>query len=317
MSMAASSLLRGPHTRSVVMEPQWKGVNSELTLDASHSRGVLHRSSSTTNIGDISEPSMMYSCAHHSILNSDAAGPLWWMTVSTLAAELSLRLWTAKFPTVSCLLQVCCLHALCKDNRLNTDRHVLTFLSPAVAAAPKSCWRATTWQQRQRSEVSGTDKAILSIVRLAFQVFNTRSFEVRRLTCLNYSWRQYGVNVCCLCEDRTRGQALHARWIYVFNVELLSNNNISYWSPGHRIKGTSYDLQHGCKPPSAAVKYATAPLASSLFKAAFFNTTDWGNKFKACGGRDNMLKWWKNWAPGRKAGGRERERDASKHEFCH
>lgn len=58
---------------------------------------------------------------------------------------------------------------------------------------------------------------------------------------------------------------------------------------------------------SGAVKYATVPHASSLFKAAFFNTTDWGNKFKACGGRDNMPTWWKNWALGRKAGGK-RER---------
>lgn len=90
-----------------------------------------------------------------------------------------------------------------------------------------------------------------------------------------------------------------------FNEEHLSNN-ISYRSPGHGVKGTSnIDVnyqRHGeiCNSPAHI---------AALLSRIFIHTNDWNNKFKACGGRDNMLKWWKNWALGRKAGEkRERER---------
>lgn len=138
--------------------------------------------------------------------------------------------------------------------------------------------RPTLTTRQQQSPFSNDliataqQRGIANVIRrgACFSGFQQPAFQVQQTVCFNYSWRQFRGDVCCLCVRGPPGCAFYASCIYVFSVEHLSHN-ISYQTPGHRMKGMSYDPQHGCTI-SAAVKHATGPRASSLFQAAVLST---------------------------------------------
>lgn len=58
-----------------------------------------------------------------------------------------------------------------------------------------------------------------------------------------------------------------------FNEERLSNN-IPYRSPGHGMKGMSYDQQHGCKLPVRREICNSHARIAALLSRIFIHTTD-------------------------------------------
>lgn len=139
------------------------------------------------------------------------------------------RVMQPKFPSLSCLLTSSFMQRHLSEHDNSHIVHNRVRLQ-RLCGFPQWCYCL----QKQNSALSCTEKATLSVVGLALQVSNIPASKPNA-TRLNFSWRQFTGDFCCLCKDGTWGWASHTSWIYVFNVELLSDN-ILFWSPGHHSK---------------------------------------------------------------------------------